>query len=170
MRNLTEPIETNRCKSCKAFGSFCTTPSGGDHITCPSCCRYDYVNSYRENYHGEKDIRKKIWDADVEDEGEDLVDVGNFGIPFCNSCGIVYDIGCMHSNREGTDSVFNAHVIAKWKNLGTDEIHDGMPFFESELDWVNNINKVQILKWTCLNDGLHCSKSFCPVDRFCHVK
>jgi len=151
MINYTDKIEpTIQCFSCKCIGFFSTTPFGGDAETCPFCSRFNYQ-----------------LDNDTPWDGFNLDDMDSRNFSFCDKCKILFDMGgCIHSMDGCTDSTFNCHVISKWSNKLTNEVFIGMPKFEDVADWMTNIINVEILEWTCLNNGLHCSGGYYPKSKY----
>ena len=74
----------------------------------------------------------------------------------------MYKVGCTHASMGCTDNTFNGHFIGKWKDKSTDEIYIGMPQFDTPEEWIEKANSIEIIKWICPNNGLHCSSGHYP--------
>lgn len=78
---------------------------------------------------------------------------------YCDSCKIIFKVGCYHCVLGCTDSIYNAHFIQQWKNKIDNEIFDGMPKFDDIDDWFNNVNYVEVLKLYCPHKSYKCQKN-----------
>ncbi len=92
----------------------------------------------------------------TEDEEISINDIPNF----CDSCKIIFKVGCIHACNGCTDDCFNGHLVGKWKYKGEEYI--GMPQFDTIDEWLNEINNIDIIEWICPNNGLHCTKGSYP--------
>jgi hypothetical protein len=148
MKNGSYVPSKSSCYKCNVEGYYCTTPEGGEYNTCPLCNNYDYMSSELN-----KPNNERIYDFDV-----DVDDMRhNNEYPYCNNCNIIYRLGCIHSNHGCTDSIFNCHMIKKWKLIYSDQIFEGMPIFDDSNDWYNNANNIIVLELWCT--GNKCSRS-----------
>lgn len=151
MKNLIQQLNTTaECRNCDKKGFYCYTPRGADWQTCPFCKTGDFVY-YTEN--------TTEWDKYYSDF-DDLEPPMTKFYPFCHKCNIIYDVGCTHAVNGCTDDTYNGHVIAKWKH--NDQTYTGMPQFESADEWLAEVNNIEILEWTCPNNGIHCTKGYYP--------
>jgi hypothetical protein len=125
-----------------------TTPNGADWTTCPMCGEIDFRN-YTFVY--DKNLYNKYYNDDDQ-------------LLYCNHCNIVFDDwGCTHASNGCTDDVLNGHLICEWKY--ENETYIGMPQFENYEEYFNKIKNIEILKWGCPNNGIHCSRAFYPYDK-----
>lgn len=108
--------------------STCQTPCGGDYTTCCFCGGY-YFDYF---YHTGKHDLDQLSDSDMR------------SVMYCNKCRVLYEAGC-----EYTESIYNGHVVGKWRNKITGEVFDGMPQFDDTDDWWNHVNDIEIIKWQC---------------------
>lgn len=117
---------------------FCETPHGASYYTCPFCYGYNF-----EDY--DDDLIKEEFEIEKKEENR------LFLYPFCDKCKIVYDVGCYYTVLGCTDSVYNAHLVKKWKYK--DIIYDGMPLFDDADEWIKNLLNIEILELYCPNNG-----------------
>ncbi len=160
MKNITSiTINKNNiisCNECNRSQFYCTTPNGGDFVTCPVCngteFKYQIYNHKDPNTHYDKYI------------DDDDLHYNNY----CECCGIIYEDGCTHLECGCTSSLYNAHFISKWQKISDGQIYVGMPFFKDHIDWEENASNIKILEWICPNTYKHCdgnslySKKNCP--------
>lgn len=167
MKNIICVKELTKCHCCNMKGFFCLTPSGGDFETCPCCGKDDFLNVAHGYYKPIKthdfftnEVKYTYpptkYDFLQEDEYDN--DMRNT-FKFCDSCNIIFELGCMHSARGCTDNVYNCHFISKWKNKVTNEEYKGMPQFENSEDWFNNVNNVEVLEMYCPHNGNKCKNT-----------
>ena len=88
---------------------------------------------------------------------------------YCNDCNIIFELGCMHNIGGCTDNVYNCHFIKKWKNKVTNIEYEGMPMFDDEDDWFNNVNNVEVLQMYCPHNNNKCKKSFHENNYTCNI-
>jgi len=155
MKNITNVKEISFCDYCDLKGFFCRTPCGADFTTCPCCGGDDYVNNLSDS----------DYDAIYENENDMRIEY-----KYCNKCKIIFELGCTHAAIGCTDNVYNAHFIKKWKDKITNIEYEGMPEFDDENDWFNNVNNIQVLQIHCPHIGAHCSKTRHPVTEYCNIK
>ena len=149
MKNLTEINTKQKCYRCEKIGFYVETPHYGDNVTCPCC------DSEKEK---------------EEEENEDNNIMHQY--IYCDSCRIVYNIGCNHAENLCPDNTMNAHVISKWKYKG--EIYVGMPQFDSHDEYMSEINKIEVLETVCLRNEGPCvyacyKEEMCPSSYGCHL-
>jgi hypothetical protein len=162
MKNIICIKGLSNCSYCHMDGFFCETPSGSDYHTCPCCGKPDFkylVTSEarftkRLNLTNTEQLTK--YDFLKKEEYDD--DMRNT-FDFCDSCNIIFELGCTHSSRGCTDDIYNCHFISKWKNKVTNEEHNGMPQFENSDDWFDNVNSVEVLEMYCPHNGNRCKKT-----------
>ena len=151
MKNIVSFDNNVKCSSCKLNGFFCYTPAGADYDTCPICNNHDFVKG---SFIFKKSLYRKYFgdnsDLDENYENHD----------FCDSCRILFYVGCRHACNGCTDDCYNGHLVGKWKYKGEEYI--GMPQFDTIDEWFNEIKNIEILEWICPNNGLHCTKGFYP--------
>lgn len=138
MKNLTTITKpTQKCTSCKRIGYYCWTPMGADFETCPLCGKY-----FSEEHN-------------ITNEKLDL--------NYCIDCHVMSEVGCMHAAGGCTDNDYIGHVVCKWRDKTTNITYDGMPYFESEKEWLNRIDDIEVLDMVCLSteDEQHCTGSLC---------
>jgi hypothetical protein len=141
--------EKIRCNSCKlGRGYFCYILAGGnyDYVTCPFCGDYD----------------SRFYDYYEDKHDEDPNDERATHCFHCHSCNMIFMLGCIHSLIGCSSNIHNGHVVSKWIDLNTDDIHHGMPQFDSLNEWKTIGPTVRILEWSCPNSQMNistCSKS-----------
>lgn len=152
MKNITCVSHLQSCICCNAKGFFCYTPRGADFTSCPCCGEYDFLNktlevsSHESKYYF---LLEDEYERDMRNE-----------FRYCNKCNFIFKIGCTHSLIGCTDSVYNGHFIKKWKHKKAPFVeYNGMPQFENNDDWFNNVNDVEVLEMFCPHKNNHCLKS-----------
>jgi len=139
MKNLTQLPNIQKCADCKKEGFFCHYDKEMyDCIVCPICETPDFENT------------------------DDFLDGIFSKVPcFCVVCCIIFMEGCSHYNNSSciptTTLLSNSHFINKWKY--NDEVFIGMPQFDSEEEYKDKIDNIQILEWICFNNGAKCMRS-----------
>jgi hypothetical protein len=154
MKNITCVKGMKKCHYCELQGFFCYTPFGADYETCPCCGTHDFLNTssnYSEKYHF-------LFDSEFDDDLRNTY-------RYCDHCNIIFELGCVHSNRGCTDSVYNCHFIKKWKDKSTNIEYEGMPLFTDKHDWFENVNNVLVLQMYCPHHGNTCEKTSYPITR-----
>jgi len=151
MKNILSVNSVYQCIYCNLNGFFCYTPDGADFETCPCCGKDDFLNTITY-----KDYPTK-YDFLFETEFED--DMRN-KYRYCDSCHIIFQLGCMHYNGGCTSNVFNCHFIKKWKHKVNNIEYKGMPIFDNEDDWFNNVNNVEVLQMYCPHNKNKCKNSY----------
>ena len=141
MKNLIETTTNALCKQCRLSGFFCTTPNGGDNVTCPCCNKCISEDENEDIDYCDDDIRNYI---------------------FCKKCRIIFEVGCTHAEEGCTDNDYNVHLIGKWQDLSDNKIYIGMPQFDSVEEWKETAHLIKILEWICPNNGAHCTGGFYP--------
>lgn len=154
MKNIRIVNQMQECDGCGLEGFFCYTPNGADYFTCPCCGESDFIGTEEEE--------NSVNTCKIERKFNDNDDM-RFKYSYCNHCGIIFSLGCTHSDRGCTDNIFNCHFIAKWKNKITNVEYDGMPKFDDDIDWYDNVNNVEILQMHCPHDGKICKKTKYPI-------
>lgn len=157
MKNITTITKpTQKCTSCKQIGYYCLTPMGADYETCPLCgnCLLDEYDYGDDITNEEYDKIKKL-NLRKHDNGFDL--------NYCTDCHVMIEVGCMHAAGGCTDNDYNGHVVCKWRDKTNDIIYNGMPHFESEQEWLDKVDDVQVLNMVCLSmeDEQHCTGKLC---------
>lgn len=160
MKNTAHVNGLSECTDCKLKGFFCVTPNGGDYSTCPSCNGADFMcyNSYEETRKilmGYANEYEHEFELELDFEDDDMREM----FPYCNKCNIIFELGCTHAIYGCTDSIYNCHFIKKWRDKTTNIAYVGMPKFENEMDWYNNVNNVEVLEMYCPHAGAKCKKS-----------
>ena len=150
MKNKMCVNELQECNRCKLKGFFCYTPFGADFETCPCCGKNDFLNK-SVNY---KKLPTK-YDFLYEYEND-----MRYSYKYCNFCKIIFEVGCMHCVVGCTDNVYNCHFIKKWKDKITNVEYYGMPCFDDENDWFDNVNNVDVLEMYCPHNGYTCNMSY----------
>ena len=156
MKNTCYVNNLFKCWFCQQKGFFCYTPEGGDFETCPCCGRNDFLNTsvnYKENPKYKENPTK--YDFLFEDEFQDDM---RLIYKYCDFCKIIFKLGCIHYNGGCTSNVFNCHFIKKWKHKDTNIEYEGMPLFDDDEDWFNNVNNVEILEMYCPHNNNKCKK------------
>ena len=148
MKNIITFNNNVKCSSCDLNGFFCYTPNGSDYITCPLC------------NHGEYGSRETDPKYDIDKFYDDENDLRN--ILYCNNCRILFEFGCIHAENGCSQSIFNGHLIRKWRDRLTYQVYIGMPQFDSLDEWYNKVNNIEILEWACPNNSWHCNKAAYP--------
>jgi hypothetical protein len=149
MKNTTIVNEVQHCHRCKLNGFFVYTPQGADYSTCPCCGSGEFLNT-----HSNDEERIDTLFLDVNYSDEDM----RHRFSYCEKCKILFTFGCVHNELGCTDSVYNAHFIQKWRDKTTMIVYDGMPQFESNDEWYDHVNDVEVLKMYCPHIGAHCYK------------
>ena len=148
MKNIITFNNNVKCSSCDLNGFFCYTPKGGDYITCPLCNNPEY---------GTYTVKPEY---DINKFYDDENDLRN--ILYCDSCRILFKLGCIHAENGCSQSIFNGHLIGKWQDKTTNETYNGMPQYDSLDEWYNEVNNIKILGWICPNKSWHCNKAAYP--------
>lgn len=161
MKNVLCVDKIYYCCYCKLNGFFSYTPSGADFETCPCCGKNDFLN---ESVNYKKKPTK--YDFLFEDEFENDM---RYALGYCNFCKIIFKLGCIHNNGGCTDNVYNCHFIKKWKHKVTNIEYDGMPKFDDNDDWFNNVNNVEVLQMYCPHNNNKCKTSCYKVDDMCDL-
>ena len=149
------------CYNCKIKGFFCYTPNGADFETCPSCGKYDYLNS------SVNDVTTPT-KYDFLSEDEYANDMRNL-YSYCEHCKIIFKLGCMHYNGGCTDNTYNCHFIKRWKDKINNIEYEGMPMFDDNEDWFNNVNNVEILQMYCPHHNDKCKKNKSKINGECNL-
>ncbi len=158
VKNTCYVNSTHKCNYCNLKGFFCSTPNGADFETCPCCGAYDFLNDC---------VNSTKYDFLFEDEFEN--DMRN-QYRYCKFCKIIFRLGCDHYNGGCTDNVYNAHFVKKWKHKVTGIEYEGMPLFDDENDWFNEVNNIKILKMYCPHNNNKCkTKGRGPVSYICDL-
>lgn len=123
MRNIVSLDTKVKCYKCKQQGFFCSIE---DFTSCPRCGEHEIWN----------DIYDTFKDDDIRVE-----------YTFCNKCGIMYELGCMHGENGCTSGIYNGHLIKKYEYEG--DVYEGMPHFENEEEWFREAPKIKVLEQIC---------------------
>jgi hypothetical protein len=171
MRNTLNVPSTYYCFSCNLQGFFVETPNGADYYTCPCCSGSDFLHDVldRKQYHKLYDKLLKMfeeYDNDAIDEKSDKYDL-RMEWNYCAQCKIIFKCGCTHRVLGCTDDIYNAHFVKKWTLKDSDVSFEGMPTFDDEYDWFENINKIQIVKEYCPHIGSVCKNNKHPITNYC---
>lgn len=146
-----------RCYLCKVIGFFCYKPEDGEYVSCPCCKENDYLSRiYVEETH------------DFLNEDEYVNDMRNF-YNYCETCRILFEVGCTHIRVGCSCDVYNAHFIKKWTDKTTNVIYDGMPQFDNNDDWFHNVNNVEVLEMYCPHKDGKCAATSYPIDETCYL-
>ena len=162
MKNITCINNLQSCHICKLKGFFCYTPDGADFETCPGCGRNDFLNN-SVNY---KNIPTK-YDFLFEDEFDN--DMRN-EYRYCEFCKIIFKLGCPHYFGGCTTNIYNCHFVKKWKDKNTNIEYQGMPQFDDNNDWFNNVNSIEVLQMCCPHNDNKCKKRGHPISGNCDIK
>jgi hypothetical protein len=168
MKNITQLNSNTYCFRCNSNGFYIKTPNGGDYITCPSCSGHDFWsgifygnNQNKADY--DKHINQRLEDYDkIEDNAEHFPNSHEY--LYCYNCRIIYDYGCTHSEEGCTSSIYNGHVVGKWKYK--DEIYIGMPQFDTFEEYISEINNIEILEMVCLRSKGDCENAHYKSDKY----
>lgn len=135
----------------------CTTPNGGDYISCPNCNNYCRTTlAYSEKLHDECNEMSYIQDnlkyCDIIDD-EEFIDENDCyeDIRYCIKCKIIFKIGSIFKELGCTDSIYNALMIESF--IFKNKTFYGIPLFKSHTHWKKLLknNKIK-LKWNyCFN-------------------
>jgi len=155
MKNNTNVKQVQKCYHCGLEGFFCYTPNGANYETCPCCGEYDLLSNNKE---------PDKYDFLFEDEFDN--DMRRLYY-YCKCCKIIFELGCKHCIVGCTDDTYNCHFIKKWKDKLTNIEYQGMPIFDDEDDWFNNVNNVEVLEMCCPHNGYKCSKTYHENTRNC---
>lgn len=131
-----------KCYKCNKSGYFCTTPNGGNDVTCPLC-----------TYHGELNYC-------LENDDDD------YRIEYCEYCKIIFQLGDIHANNGCTSDVIHALLVTKYEI--NDVIYDSMPKFESFENMQDLIENKKIkLEWSNFSapENDICERSYYPIER-----
>ncbi len=163
MKSVQSVPKLQKCTFCELNGFFCRTPCGADYITCPCCGQYYFLNAYCNNKYSNHKY-DFLFDEEYDDDMRNEYN-------YCNTCGIIFETGCFHLNGGCTSNVFNCHFIKKWKDKLSNIEYDGMPFFENEDDWNQNVNNVIVLQMYCPHKGHVCKNTPYPISDLekCHL-
>ena len=131
----------HECFSCGLQGFFCETPDGADYNTCPCCNTFDFSHEKYDYSH------------------ETCNDMRNM-YSYCSKCKIIFELGCIHHVGGCTSNVYNCHFIKKWRNKVTNIEYDGMPLFDSDDEWFNNVNDVEVLQMWCPHKNNKCVNGY----------
>lgn len=159
MKNGTNVSKTYKCYDCNMRGFFGYSPQGADYYTCPCCGGYDFL---REQWNKSKEPTK--YDFLMEDEYDNDMRILYL---YCSKCKIIFEHGCTHAINGCTDDVFNRHFIKKWRDKTTNIEYDGMPIFEDQNDWFDNVTNVVVLEMYCPHKGNRCVKSHRDASKLC---
>ena len=157
MKNIVCVKNLSRCCYCSVKGFFCYTPCGADFITCPCCGEYDFLNNNCEN-----DKYNFLYGDEYDN------DMRNTYL-YCNSCKLIFKLGCTHFEGGCTEDVSNGHFIKKWKNKITDEKYEGMPQFDDASDWFDNVNNIEVLEMYCPHNGNKCKNTRFEITGTCKL-
>ena len=47
-------------------------------------------------------------------------------ILYCDNCRILFETGCIHAENGCTSSIFNGHLVGKWRDRLTYQVYIGM--------------------------------------------
>ncbi len=142
MKNGSFVNKLQKCHHCNLKGFFCYTPMGADFETCPCCGNYDFLNN-SVNYKNTPTKYDFLYETD--DYDNDM----RTKYRYCEGCKIIFELGCVHRTGGCTDNVYNCHFIKKWKDTITNIEYDGMPIFDDNNDWFDNVNNVEVLDMFC---------------------
>ncbi len=157
MKNIVCLKSLQPCQACKLKGFFSYSKNKGDFITCPSCGQGEY-------FWGGVCDEKFVEDLDlIIYNNQDEKDM-HFKYSYCNHCKIIFKKGCMHA-----ENILNAHFIKKWKNKKTGEKHEGMPLFDDNQDWFDNVNDVEIIEEWCPHKGNKCIRTNYVLSKGCDL-
>jgi hypothetical protein len=160
MKNIVCVNQLQKCGRCEIKGFFCYTPYGGGFTTCPCCGENDFLNTL---HHIQRDDK---YDFLYEDEFDN--DMRNL-YSYCKNCKIIYELGCDYCYVGCTDGIYNCHFIKKWKHKKTNIEYEGMPMFDDENDWFDNVNNVEILNMYCPHKGSTCIKTIYKINEKCKL-
>ena len=62
------------------------------------------------------------------------------------------------------------NFVKKWKDKNTNIEYEGMPQFDDNDDWFNNVNNIEVLQMCCPHNGNKCKKSGYPISENCDIK
>ena len=85
-------------------------------------------------------------------------DIINDNIYFCDTCKILFQVGCVHAYNGYSNNIFYGKLIYEIMDKES-FIKRGMPIFESYDDMLKLINNVKY-KWLCMCEG-NCSDDKC---------
>ncbi len=127
------------------------TPFGADGTTCPFCNGYTDRRLIR-SFHVGKNGR----DEDILEPcpGDGVYRANprprKCHASFCDECGVLYTMGCVHNERGCTDSDFHAKLLVGYTDPDTSQRIDRMPVFRN-MDEVSSVcAKVElVLSCTC---------------------
>jgi hypothetical protein len=154
VKNITNVSGMQKCHYCDLKGFFVYTPSGADYITCPCCGDNDFVNTTNDDKYDFNEFKNG---EPIAAAAEDL----RSNMNYCEKCGIMFGVGCVHAENGCTSNVYNSHLIQSWKNKLTEEVYEqGMPQFENVDDWFDNANNVEIIKMFCPHKADNCKKAY----------
>lgn len=148
MKNTVMLYNLQKCISCELKGFFCYSSDDGNNVKCSSCGNGDFLNSNLNNEKYQFLFEDYKFDHDMRNLYK-----------YCNFCKIIFDVGCLHNNNESTNVTYNCHFVKKWIDNTTKITYDGMPEFDNEHDWFDNINNIKILEMYCPHKGNKCSKT-----------
>jgi hypothetical protein len=150
----------SECQQCHMKIYAVTTPRGGEYLTCPLCTRgckccfmYDKDDPiYNKLY----EINKKLYSPD---------NIQSYGNHYCSYCHILFDAGCVHGVNGCTEDVYNGLLVKNYKLRNDPEsiVYEGMIFFESFKQYVDNIANIDVeLKCMCDKNNLICANAYYP--------
>lgn len=153
MRNTKNVYNTYKCFACDMKGFFIETPCGADYYTCPCCNKYDFLHRIMNKLEDDNKYEKIFFDDNCDN---DL----RCSWSYCDTCKIIFEVGCMHYNGGCTSNVYNAHFIKKWKMKDSDIIFEGMPAFDNSDEWFDKANNIIILEKWCPHLGNKCKQGY----------
>lgn len=163
MKNITNVLKMQKCIDCNKNGYFCYAMCRYTHKnycgTCPCCGSNDFLNNSKINF-----ITKYNFLFD-EQYKYDI----RYRYKYCNTCKIIFDIGCVHYVGGLMGYVYNCHFVKKWKYNDTDIIYEGMPQFDNEDDWLNNANNITILEMVCPHNNEKCVNTYYNNNLLCDL-
>lgn len=153
MKNIMMMINNlQKCNFCKLNGFFSCTHNGVSACTCPCCGKFDFLNDDTCI----NDTSKYNFLFELEFDENDI----RVNFMYCSSCKIIFELGCVHNNGGCEECVFNCHFIKKWKHKITNIEYEGMPQFDDENDWFNNVSNIEILQMHCPHNNNYCNNSY----------
>lgn len=150
MKNIIQFNNNVTCGNCNIRGFFTTTPNGGDYTTCPLCGEADW--DYK--FYGKDTHREYIEKYGYIEKG--MVMLGHTSFNFCGNCNVMFNSGCMHASNGCDSSVYNGHLVRKWKY--DNNIYVGMPCFDNDAEFFSKVKDIEVLEELCPNNGSVCHK------------
>ena len=165
MKNITHLQNLQKCMECKCKGFFTYTPQNGLFTTCGSCGTGDFYNTthdksykiyFNKNYNNDDDEDDD--DEDDDNDDNDNKDDNRINFLFCGECKIIYKRGSEHFKGNILDEdIYNMIFIKKWKDKRNGVEYIGMPQFDDEKEWFENVNSIEVLELFCPHNDAKCS-------------